>query len=95
MFKVVATLPALPGRGNAELDERDPRPDYAARLRNAPQDASGQAQIAREDALGAAAEIEQLWAAFRILVGRTDGSASRFWQGQYYDIASGQPCAKE
>jgi hypothetical protein len=38
-------------------------PDYAARLRKLFQGASTQALISRRDALGAAAEIEQLWAA--------------------------------
>lgn len=79
MVKVVlTTLPAMPGNGNADLDERELRPDYAARLRNAFQDASGQALVSREDALGAAAEIEQLWAAVRIMVGHRNGNIPRF-----------------
>jgi len=68
---VLATLPAAPGKG-PERDEHDLRPDYAARLRNAFHDASGQALISREDAIGAAAEIEQLWTAFRIMLSRSE-----------------------
>jgi hypothetical protein len=49
-------------------------PDYAARLRAAFQGASKQALVSREDAMGAAAEIEQLWAAFWTLVGCTNGT---------------------
>jgi hypothetical protein len=78
---VLATLPAAPGKG-PDRDERDLRPDYAARLRNALHDASGQALISREDAIGAAAEIEQLWTAFRIMVSRTNGDTPRFCQRQ-------------
>jgi hypothetical protein len=72
---VLASDPAAPGNGTGS-DERDLRPDYAARLRNGTQDASGQALVSREDALGAAAEIEQLWAAFRIILGHTNGNIS-------------------
>ncbi|MEA2729187.1 MAG: hypothetical protein QOD93_5368 [Acetobacteraceae bacterium] len=72
---VLASDPAAPGNGTG-ADERDLCPDYAARLRNATQDASGQALVSREDALGAAAEIEQLWAAFRIILGHTNGNIS-------------------
>jgi hypothetical protein len=69
---VLATLPALHGNGNA--GERELHPDYAARLREAFQNAPGQASISRENAMGAAAEIEQLWAAFRIMVGCMNGN---------------------
>jgi hypothetical protein len=55
---------ARPGDG----DDRRP-PDYAGRLRDAFHDASLQALICREDAMGAAAEIEQLWAAVWIMAG--------------------------
>lgn len=74
---VLGTLPAAPDNGNADPDEHEPGPDYAARLRNAFQDASGQALISLEDAMGAAAEIEQLWAVFRIMVGRTNANIPR------------------
>jgi hypothetical protein len=78
---VLATLLVAPGKGPGR-DERDLRPDYAARLRNAFHDASGQALISHEDATGAAAEIEQLWAAFRIMVGSTNGDTPRLCQRQ-------------
>lgn len=45
------------------LAERQQSPDYAARLRKLFQGVSTHALISRRDALGAAAEIEQLWAA--------------------------------
>jgi hypothetical protein len=88
MKVVLATVPAVPGEGNADPDEREPRPDHAARLRNAFQDASGQALVSRGDAIGAAAEIEQLWAAFRILVGPTNGNIPRLCRRQCYDWPS-------
>ena len=53
----------------AGVGSTDQVPDYAARLRAAAHGASARAFISREDAMGAAAEIEQLWAAFRILGG--------------------------
>jgi hypothetical protein len=46
--------------------------DFAARLRAAFQGKSMQALISREDAMGAAAEIEQLWAALWIVVDRAN-----------------------
>jgi hypothetical protein len=46
--------------------------DFAARLRAAFQGESSQALISREDALGAAAEIEQVWAALWIVADRTN-----------------------
>jgi hypothetical protein len=42
-------------------------PDYAARLRAPFQGSSTHALISRGDAMGAAAEIEQLWAALRTM----------------------------
>jgi hypothetical protein len=42
-------------------------------LRNAIQNESGKTLGSHEDAVGAAAGIEQLWAAARIILGRTDG----------------------
>jgi hypothetical protein len=51
------------------------RPDSAARLRDAFQDGSGQATISRGDAMGAAAEIDQLWAAFWIMEGRANNDS--------------------
>ena len=49
-------------------------PDYPVRLRAAFKDQSKQGLVSREDALGAAAEIEQLWAVFWILAGFTNGN---------------------
>jgi len=44
-------------------------PDYAARLRAPFQGPSTHALISRRDAMGAAAEIEQLWAVLRTMAG--------------------------
>lgn len=60
--------PTCPRRDSAS-DSGDQYPDYTERLRAACRGASGLALIAREDALGAAAEIEQLWVALRFLTG--------------------------
>jgi hypothetical protein len=56
------------------LDQIEQSPDYPARLRAAFQGLSEQALVSREDAMGAAAEIEQLWAMFWILVGFPNGN---------------------
>jgi hypothetical protein len=55
-------------------DQIEQSPDYPARLRAAFQGLSEQALVSREDAMGAAAEIEQLWAMFWILVGFPNGN---------------------
>jgi len=56
--------------------EREPRTDYAARLRAAFHVGSKQALISREDAMGAAAQIELLWVAlWALLTDAHDGSA--------------------
>jgi hypothetical protein len=51
--------------------------DFAARLRAVFQGECKQALISREDAMGAAAEIEQLWAALWIVADRTNDAP---WQ---------------
>jgi hypothetical protein len=48
-------------------DENKQSVDFAARLRAAFQEEPKEALISRADAMGAAAEIEQLWAALRIV----------------------------
>jgi hypothetical protein len=72
---MIEVVPAILGNAT-DRDERGPRPDYAARLRTAIQDASGHVLVSREDAIGAAAEIEQLLAALRIVLSRTDSHIS-------------------
>jgi hypothetical protein len=58
--------------------DREPRTDYAARLRAAFHVGSKQALISREDAMGAAAQIELLWVAlWALLKDAHDGSAPR------------------
>jgi hypothetical protein len=47
--------------------------DYPGRLRAPFKDGWAQAIISREDALVAAAEIEQLWTALRMFLDRTEG----------------------
>ena len=52
-------------------------PDYAARLRAACMPSSQHALISCEDAIGAAAEIEQLWAALRLTAGHVETGVPR------------------
>lgn len=56
-------------RAAGGLNLADGYPDYAERLRDACREMSGNVLVSREDALGAAAEIEQLWAALKLLTG--------------------------
>ena len=77
---MIEVVPAILGNAT-DRDERDPRPDYAARRRNAIQDASGHVLVSRERATGAAAESEQLLTAVRIVLGRTDNYISCFCPG--------------
>ena len=62
------------GVGNAKNSsersraDREPRTDYAARLRAAFHLGSKQAPTSREDAMGAAAQLELLWAALWVLL---------------------------
>jgi hypothetical protein len=51
-------------------DESEKRTNYAARLRAAFDDDAQEALVSREDAMGAAAEIEQLWAALWVVDAR-------------------------
>jgi hypothetical protein len=53
----------------------DPPIDYVAILRTACQDGRQHAVVSCDHALGAAAEIEQLWAALSIMVDYTSDSA--------------------
>ena len=62
-------------------DEREQSPDYAVRLRAHFRGTCKQALVSREDALGAAAEIEQLWAALWIMAGRTNDVIRSPYQG--------------
>ena len=48
-------------------DESNRRTDYAARLRTTFRDGAERALVSREDAMGAVAEIEQLWTALRAM----------------------------
>jgi hypothetical protein len=68
-------------------EQSEQSPDYAARLRAAFPSASKQALVSREDAMGAAAEIEQLWAALRILVGCANGTIPPNYQISLTGIA--------
>jgi hypothetical protein len=80
MKEIAMIVPAILGNAT-DRDERDPRPDYAARRWNAIQDASGHVLVSRERATGAAAESEQLLTAVRIVLGRTDSYISCFCPG--------------
>jgi hypothetical protein len=82
----VILVPVAHTDGNAQLaadsgkrpDRRfanEQIPDYAARLRAPFQGPSTHALISRGDAMGAAAEIEQLWAAHRTMVGCLNDAA--------------------
>jgi hypothetical protein len=75
---MIEVVPAVLGNVT-DRDERGPRPDHAGRLRTSIEDASGQVPVSREDAICAAAEIEQLLAALRIVLSRTDSYISCFY----------------
>ena len=75
---MIEVVPAILGNAT-DRDERGPRPDHAGRLRTSIEDASGHVPVSREDAIGAAAEIEQLLAALRIVLSRTDSYISCFY----------------
>jgi hypothetical protein len=62
-----AQLAANFGKRSARRFANKQIPDYAARLRAPFQGPSAHALISRGDAMGAAAEIEQLWAALRTM----------------------------
>jgi hypothetical protein len=68
-------------------EQSEQSPDYAARLRAAFPSAAKQALVSREDAMGAAAEIEQLWAALRILVSCANGTIPPHYQISLKGIA--------
>jgi hypothetical protein len=62
-----AQLTANFGKRSARRFENEQIPDYAVLLRGPFQGPSTHALISRGDAMGAAAEIEQLWAALRTM----------------------------